>query len=66
MRYVENGVIRKLRESGQWPAAAKVEAALEAIPDPRTPQAKRSSALFLFLLAGLAVFLLARARRRKP
>ncbi len=64
VRYVENGVIRKLRESGQWPAAAKVEAALEAMPDPRTPQARRSSTLFLLVLAGGVVFLLARAWRR--
>ena len=64
VRYVENGVIRRLRERGQWPAAAKVEAALEAIPDPRTPQARRTSGLVIALLAGLAVLLLVRARRR--
>jgi len=65
VRYVENGVIRKLRERGQWPAAAKVEAALEAIPDPRTPQAKRISALWIALTVGGAVFLFVKARRRK-
>ncbi len=64
VRYVENGVIRKLREKGQWPAAAKVEAALESLPDPRTPQARRTSGLMIALLAGLAVLLLVRARRR--
>ena len=64
VRYVENGVIRKLREKGQWPAAAKVEAALEAMPDPRTPQARRTSGLVIALLAGLTVVLLVRARRR--
>ncbi len=63
VRYVENGVIRKLRENGQWPAAAKVEAALDALPDPRTPEARRNSTLVLALLAGLAVLLLMRARR---
>ena len=63
VRYVENGVIRKLREQGQWPAAARVEAALEAMPDPRTPQARRTSTLFLALLAGLMVLLVVRSRR---
>ena len=65
VRYVENGVIRKLRERDQWPAAAKVEAALEAMPDPRTPQARRISSLWIALLAGGAVFWFVRARRRK-
>jgi HAD superfamily phosphatase (TIGR01668 family) len=64
VRYVENGVIRRLREQGQWPAAAKVEAALEAMPDPRTPQARRTSALLIAALAGLAALLAVRARRR--
>ncbi len=65
VRYVENGVIRKLRERGQWPAAAKVEAALEAMPDPCTPQARRISSLWIALLAGGAVYLFVKARRRK-
>ena len=65
VRYVENGVIRKLREQGQWPAAARVEAALEAMPDPRTPQARRTSTLLLALLAGLTVLLVVRMRRRE-
>ena len=64
VRYVENGVIRKLRDNGQWPAAAQVEAALEAMPDPRTPEARRNSTLILSLLAGLAVVLFLRARRK--
>ena len=64
VRYVENGVIRKLRERGQWPAAAQVEAALESMPDPRTPEARRNSTLIVVLLAALAVLLIARARRR--
>ncbi len=64
VRYVENGVIRKLREKGQWPAAAKVEAALEAMPDPRTPQARWISGLMIAALGGLAVLLVVRARRR--
>jgi len=66
VRYVENGVIRRLRENGQWPAAAQVEAALEAIPDPRTPQARRRSTLFLVALGGLALFFVMRARRPRP
>ena len=64
VRYVENGVIRKLRERGQWPAAARVEAALDAMPDPRTPEARRNSALVVVLLAGLAALFIMRARRR--
>ncbi len=65
VRYVENGVIRKLRERGQWPAAAAVEAALEAIPDPRTPLARRRSTLAICLLAGFVAWLVLRARRAK-
>ena len=65
VRYVENGVIRKLRERGQWPAAARVEAALDALPDPRTPQAKRISTLWISLLTALAVVVFVKARRRK-
>lgn len=65
VRYVENGVIRKLRERGQWPAAARVEAALDALPDPRTPQAKRISTLWIALLTALAVVVFVKARRRK-
>ena len=63
VRYVENGVIRRLRERGQWPAAAAVEAALDAMPDPRTPEAKRRSVWFLAAVLGLAVLLIVRARR---
>ncbi len=64
VRYVENGVIRRLRDSGQWPAVAVVEAALEAMPDPRTPQAKRRSAWVIAAAIGLAAFLIIRARRK--
>lgn len=64
VRYVENGVIRKLRDRGQWPAAAKVEAALEAIPDPRTPQARRNFSFLIAMLSGLTVLLLVRSWRR--
>ena len=64
VRYVENGVIRKLRERGQWPAAAAVEAALEALPDPRTPESKRRSVWVIAALVGLAVVLIVRARRK--
>jgi len=65
VRYVENGVIRKLRERDQWPAAARVEAALDTIPDPRTPEARRLSALWIGLLGALTVLLFVKARRRK-
>ena len=64
VRYVENGVIRKLRERGQWPAAAAVEAALEAMPDPRTPEAKHRLTLAISAIIGLVVILIIRARRK--
>lgn len=64
VRYVENGVIRRLRESGQWPAAAAVEAALDAMPDPRTPEAKRRSVWVIAAAISLAAFLIIRARRK--
>ncbi|MGI4790841.1 MAG: YqeG family HAD IIIA-type phosphatase [Janthinobacterium lividum] len=64
VRYVENGVIRKLRERGQWPAAAAVEAALDAMPDPRTPEAKHRSTLAIAAIIGLVVILIIRARRK--
>ena len=64
VRYVENGVIRRLRERGQWPAAAAVEAALEALPDPRTPESKRRSVWVIAAVIGLAAFLIVRARRK--
>ena len=64
VRYVENGVIRRLRERGQWPAAAAVEAALGAMPDPRTPEAKRRSGLLIAAVIGISVLLIVRARRK--
>ena len=64
VRYVENGVIRKLRERGQWPAAAAVEAALGTMPDPRTPEARHRSTLFIAAALALAVILIVRARRK--
>ena len=66
VRYVENGVIRKLRERDQWPAAARVEAALDTLPDPRTPEARRLSAFWIGFLGALTVLLLfVKARHRK-
>ena len=64
VRYVENGVIRRLRDRGQWPAAAVVEAALDAMPDPRTPEAKRRSGWVIAAAIGLAAFFVIRARRK--
>ena len=65
VRYVENGVIRRLRNQGQWPAAAKVEAVLDALPDPRTPASRRNSALLLGLLVGVTVVFFLRSRRAR-
>lgn len=67
VRYVENGVIRKLRERGQWPAAAAIEAALDAMPDPRTPEARRRSTLAIAaVVVGLAMILIVRASSKRP
>lgn len=61
VRYIENFVIRRLRARGMWPVAAKVEAALEAMPDPRRPDVQRwtrvvTVAALLSLLGGLVAF----------
>jgi HAD superfamily phosphatase (TIGR01668 family) len=58
VRYMENFVIRRLRARGMWPAAAKVEAVLEAMPDPSRPEVRRwsravSAAALLSLIGGL-------------
>ncbi len=67
VRYVENFVIRRLRANGQWPAAARVEAALDAMPDPRRRDVQGwsravTAAALLSLVGGLVA--LARWRRR--
>lgn len=67
VRFVENAVIRRLTNQGLWPAAQKVEQALEAIPDPRSPEGRRLSRSLLWgLLATLltVTFLVARRGRR--
>lgn len=68
VRYVENYVIVKLRERGQWPAAQRVAEMLDDIPDPNTPQGRRWTLSVLLvpitLFVGIGV-LLARAWRRK-
>jgi len=70
VRTVENVVIRWLRWFNQWPAARKIEDALEAMPDPRTPKGKRFAygvvaipVLVVAMLAAIAVFFI---RRKKP
>ncbi len=66
VRYIENGVIRRLEERGQWPVARKIAEALEAMPDPNTPEARRltntSLAGILLLVAGM-IFWVTRRRR---
>jgi HAD superfamily phosphatase (TIGR01668 family) len=69
VRYVENYVIRRLREKGMWPAARKVEEALEMLPDPGSPEARRLSgsiiaALVLAVLGGVFFFVRRRKRRK--
>jgi len=68
VRVVENAVIRRLQENGLWPAAQKVEQALEAIPDPRSPEGRLlSRSVLLGLLVALTgiIFVSARKYRRK-
>lgn len=43
VRYMENFVIRRLRKRGLWPVVEKIEAALEAMPDPTRPDVRRWS-----------------------
>jgi len=70
VRTVENVVIRWLRWFNQWPAARRIEDALESIPDPRTPSGKRFAysvvavpLLIIAMLGAIAVFFI---RRKKP
>lgn len=66
VRYVENGVIHRLRKRNQWPAAQAVEQALQAMPDPRTPQARRASNSVLVSLLVVVTGLIIWAARRRP
>lgn len=66
VRYIENFVIRRLRARGQWPAAAKVEAALENLPDPTSRQVRGwSRAVTAAALIALAGGLLALKRWKR-
>jgi hypothetical protein len=70
VRSVENVVIRQLTSLGQWPVARKIEDALEAIPDPRTPEGRRFAtsiiaipALILGIVGTLLFFFIRRKKR---
>jgi HAD superfamily phosphatase (TIGR01668 family) len=69
VRYVENYVIRKLREQGQWPAARKIAEVLESMPDPSTPQGRTIVASIVsvpvLLLGGAALFAYTVWRRKR-
>ncbi|BDI32978.1 hypothetical protein CCAX7_50290 [Capsulimonas corticalis] len=69
VRYVENYVIRKLREQGQWPAARKIAEVLEHMPDPATPQGRTIVASIVslpaLLLGGAALFAYTLWRRKQ-
>jgi hypothetical protein len=54
VRYVENAVIRRLRQRDLWPVAQALEQALESLPDPRAPEVRRVSNT---VLVGLALAL---------
>jgi HAD superfamily phosphatase (TIGR01668 family) len=66
VRYIENYVIRRLRKRELWPVIQKVEHALETMPDPRTPEARRVSNSVLIgislAVAGLIAFAIRRRR----
>jgi hypothetical protein len=65
LRYVENGVIRRLRRTGLWPVADKMEKALQSLPDPAAPEVRRvSNGVLLGILASvvIAVYLYRRGR----
>lgn len=66
VRYIENAVIRRLRNRQLWPVAQKVEQALETLPDPRTPEARRISNTTLagiaLAVAGIAFWAVRRRR----
>jgi HAD superfamily phosphatase (TIGR01668 family) len=65
VRYIENGVIHRLRKRNLWPAAQAVEQALQAMPDPRTPKARWISNSVLIALAGGVIGLIVWAVRRR-
>ncbi len=66
VRYVENFVIRRLRARGQWPAAARIEAALEAMPDPRRADVQGwSRVITVLVLCGLGGGLVGLSRWRR-
>ncbi|MGO8672356.1 MAG: YqeG family HAD IIIA-type phosphatase [Capsulimonadaceae bacterium] len=65
VRYIENAVIRCLRQLGQWPAVRRLEEALDSIPDPRSPAGQRLTksvllvpAIFLAIIAAIVVYTL--------
>lgn len=66
VRYIENAVIRRLRKRELWPVIQKVEQALETLPDPRTPQARRiSNSVLIGMALTVAGVIVLAIRRRK-
>jgi HAD superfamily phosphatase (TIGR01668 family) len=66
VRYIENFVIRRLRTRGQWPVADRIEAALEAMPDPRRRDVQGWSRVVSFVaLAAFVAGLIALVRWRR-
>ncbi len=74
VRVLENIVIRRLRARNAWPAAqaaaeaaaGAIEQALEAMPDPRTPQGRRRERVLIGALLGAsaaAVYFAVKRRR---
>jgi uncharacterized protein len=55
VRYVENAVIRRLKQKGAWPVARKMAEAIESLPDPASPEGRRISRS---IAAGLALLVI--------
>jgi len=66
VRWLENGVIHRLRERGQWPVAQLVQDALEAMPHPNSPVVRQfsNSVLLGILTATLGLIAWFWPRRR--
>jgi len=69
VRNVESAVISKLTQLGRWPAVRRIEEALDAIPDPATPEGRRFTrsviAIPILLAAVVGAIVFGLWRRKK-
>ena len=71
VRYLESFVIGRLKYHNQWPMARKIEEAIDAFPDPATPEGKRiartiASLPFVAVIALVVFAFRSWRRRRRP